>query len=158
MKITTLFLDVGGVLMTNGWDHQFRQAAAQKFGLEWDKFEKLHEQYNAQLETDAISLDEYLKKVVFWKKRDFTVQQFKEFIFAHSKPFPEMLELFTQLKKQYSLKIALVSNEGKELTLYRIQQAHLKELAEYFFFSCFVHLQNLIQLCIDELRYCSCDS
>ncbi len=33
--ITTLFLDVGGVLLTDGWSHCVRKRAAMKFTMEW---------------------------------------------------------------------------------------------------------------------------
>jgi hypothetical protein len=31
--ITTLFIDIGGVLLTNGWDHLSRKLAAKKLGM-----------------------------------------------------------------------------------------------------------------------------
>jgi putative hydrolase of the HAD superfamily len=34
--ITTLFLDIGGILLTNGWDHNIRTHAADKFGLDYE--------------------------------------------------------------------------------------------------------------------------
>lgn len=42
-KITTLFLDIGGVLLSNGWGHDFRQKAVDKFHLDKAEMEKLNQ-------------------------------------------------------------------------------------------------------------------
>lgn len=141
-KIKSLFLDIGGVLMTNGWDHRSRKAAVEKFGLDFDEFEVKHRQFNPLLEKDEISLEEYIKCVVFWKERSFTPEQFRDFMFEQSKPHPEVINYFKELKKTYSLRVTIISNESRALTLYRLKLADLTSLADDFFVSCFVHLQK----------------
>jgi len=42
VPITALFLDIGGVLLTDGWDHQARRRAAKNFKLEWAEMEERH--------------------------------------------------------------------------------------------------------------------
>jgi hypothetical protein len=37
--ITCLFLDIGGVLLTDGWDHEARKAAADRFNLDLKEME-----------------------------------------------------------------------------------------------------------------------
>lgn len=154
--ITTLFLDIGGVLLTNGWDHLARRKAAEQFGLDEEDYQERHAQIYNLHETGKITLDEYLKNTVFWKKRDFTLQQFKDFMWAQSQPHPEMLDLMKQLKEQYSLKIALVSNEGRDLAEYRIKKFHLDAFADSFFVSCFVGFQkpdsHIYQMALDVLQ------
>ena len=156
-KIKALFLDIGGVLMTNGWDRHMREQAIKEFHLEKEEFETRHREWNPLLEIDSISLDEYLNEVVFWKTRNFTLQQFKDYMFAFSKPFPEMLRLMQTIKEKYQLEIAFVSNEGRELALHRIALANLKSLAEYFFMSCYVHIQKpdplIYKLALDVSQY-----
>lgn len=142
MKITTLFLDIGGVILTNGWDHVSRMKASKQFDLDWSEFEKRHKQYYDMHEKGLITLDEYLEKVVFYIKRDFTLAQFKEFMKAQSLPFTDMLNYFTELKKKKKLKIVLLSNEGRDLTEYRIKKYQLGKLADLFIVSCFVGLQK----------------
>jgi len=140
--ITTLFLDIGGVLLTNGWDHVQRESAVRHFGLEIEEFNVRHRQTYNLHETGKISLDHYLNSVVFWKKRSFSLDEFKNFMFAQSQPHPEMLDFITELKKKYSLKVAVISNEGRALVEYRIQQYELKALADFFIVSCFVGIQK----------------
>lgn len=155
-KITTLFLDIGGVLMTNGWDHPLREKAAKTFDIDFEEFEKLHKKYYDIYESGFETLDAYLDQVIFWKPRNFTLEDFKAFMFDASTVWPEMLDLIKEVKKKYQLKIAFVSNEGRELTLYRFKQAQLTELSDHFFISCFVHLQKpsplIYQLALDVMQ------
>ena len=71
-KITTLFLDIGGVLLSDGWGHDFRHQAAEKFHLDKQEMEERHGIMFATYEEGRISMDEYLDRVVFYKHRDFT--------------------------------------------------------------------------------------
>jgi putative hydrolase of the HAD superfamily len=96
--ITCAFLDIGGVLLTDGWDHLARKRAAKHFKLEWAEMEDRHHLTFEIFEEGKITLEEYLSLVVFHKKRSFTRNQFRRFMFAQSKPFPEMIDLVIQLK------------------------------------------------------------
>lgn len=140
--ITTLFLDIGGVLLTNGWDHTIRQQAAATFGLDYDEMNERHHLTFDTYEEGKLSLQEYLNRVVFYQDRSFSAETFKEFMFAQSQPYPEMIELIQELKARYHLKIAAVSNEGRELTVYRIQKYKLGTFIDFFVSSCFVHFRK----------------
>jgi len=93
-------------------------------------------------EAGKISLEEYLSLVVFHQKRTFTRNQFRRYMFAQSKAFPEMIELVSQLKLNLGLKIAIVSNEARELNAYRIDKFRLNRVADCFISSCFVHIRK----------------
>jgi putative hydrolase of the HAD superfamily len=140
--ISCAFLDIGGVLLTDGWDHLARKRAAANFKLEWAEMEERHHLTFEIYEEGKITLQEYLSLVVFHKKRPFTRNQFRRFMFAQSKPFPEMIALVAQLKLQLGMKIAIVSNEGRELNAYRIQKFKLNRLVDFFISSCFVHIRK----------------
>ncbi|MCB0064235.1 MAG: HAD family phosphatase [Caldilineaceae bacterium] len=140
--ITTLFLDIGGVLLTNGWDHLARQRAATTFALDYDELDERHHLTFDTYEEGKLSLDDYLSRVIFYRSRSFSVEDFKTFMFAQSQPYPAMLTLFRQLKAQYGLTVAAISNEGRELTIHRIQQFKLKTLFDCFISSCFVHYRK----------------
>jgi len=141
-QITTLFLDIGGVLLTNGWDHNIRARAAEKFSLDYAEMNERHHLTFDTYEEGKLSLDEYLKRVVFYQPRDFTPDVFKAFMYAQSKPFLEMIELMRGLKTQHGLQVAAVSNEGRELTTYRVQQFKLGTFIDFFVSSCFVHYRK----------------
>ena len=140
--ITDLFLDIGGVLLTNGWDDDIQKRTADKFGLD---YEEMHERHHLTFDTyeeGKLSLDEYLNRIVFYQERSFTKAAFKAFMYAQSQPFPEMIELMSGLKAQYGLEIAAVSNEGRELTVYRVEQFKLGTFIDFFVSSCFVHYRK----------------
>jgi len=140
--ITTLFLDIGGVLLTNGWDRQARERAAKTFKLDLGEMQERHHLTFDTYEVGKTTLDEYLIRVVFYKRRPFTPGQFKNFMFEQSKPFPQMIELVGELKQRYGLKIAVVSNEGRELTSHRIRKFKLDRFVDFFISSCFVHFRK----------------
>ena len=63
-------------------------------------------------------------------------------MFAQSKPFPEMIALVAQLKLRLGMKIAIVSNEGRELNAYRIRKFKLDRFVDCFISSCYVHIRK----------------
>ena len=140
--ITCAFLDIGGVLLTDGWDHLARRRAAKHFKLEWAEMEERHGLTFEIFEEGKITLDEYLSLVVFHQRRTFTRNQFRRYMFAQSTAFPDMIELVVRLKMRLGLKIAIVSNEARELNAYRIHKFSLDRLVDCFISSCFVHIRK----------------
>jgi len=140
--ITTLFLDIGGVLLTNGWDRAIRVRASEKFGLNYEEMDERHHLTFDTYEEGKLTLDEYLNRVVFYQERSFSHEEFKAFMYAQSQAFPNMIELMRKLKDQYSLQVAAVSNEGRELTVYRVGQFNLGSIIDFFVSSCFVHYRK----------------
>jgi putative hydrolase of the HAD superfamily len=142
IPIKALFVDVGDVLLTNGWDHLARRRAARNFKLDWAEMDKRHRLVFETHEEGKLSFDDYLGWVVFYEKRTFTRNQFRDFMFAQSKPYPRMIELVTELKARYGLKIVVVSNESREVNAHRIRTFRLDRLVDTFISSCFVHLRK----------------
>ncbi len=141
-KYTTLFIDIGGVLLTNGWDRKARKLASEKFKIDHDEMNERHHLTFATYEVGKLTLDEYLRHVVFYEDRKFTIDQFRDFMFDYSKPYKEMINLVCKLKEKYKFKIAVVSNEGRELTEYRIKKFNLDRFIDFFISSCFVHFRK----------------
>ncbi len=141
-SITILFLDIGGVLLTNGWDHHARKRAAINFKLELAEMNDRHHLTVETYEEGKLTLEEYLDRVVFYKERPFTPAQFRKFMFAQSKPYPKMIDLVRRLKARCGLKIVVVSNEARELNVYRIRTFKLDGFVDFFISSCFVHVRK----------------
>ena len=141
-KITTIFLDIGGVLLTNGWDRHMRRSAAEKFNLDFDEMDERHHLTFDTYEEGDLSLDDYLSRVIFYEDCSFAREDFKAFMFEQSKPYSDMIELMRNLKKKYGLKIAAISNEGRELTIYRVKKFNLGSFIDFFVSSCFVHFRK----------------
>lgn len=140
--ISTLFLDIGGVLLTDGWDRESREKASKLFNLDHEEMEERHRLNFETYELGKMTLDEYLNRVVFYRRRAFSADDFKTFMFEQSQPFPKMMALFVHLKKKYSLKIAVISNEGRELNGYRIKKFKLNDFIDFFISSSFVNLRK----------------
>jgi putative hydrolase of the HAD superfamily len=140
--VTTLFLDIGGVLLTNGRDDGERRRAARHFKLELAEMNNRHYLTYDTYEEGKLTLEEYLDRSIFYKKRPFTKNQFRRFMFAQSKPDSKMIQLIVQLRKRYGLKIAVVSNEARELNSHRIRSFKLGKFIDFFISSCFVHIRK----------------
>jgi len=152
-EIKAIFTDVGGVLLTNGWDSGSRKRAAQQFRLDLPDVDARHHLTFDTYEIGKLSLDAYLDRIVFYQPRDFSRDDFKAFMLEQSQPYPEMIELIRQTKKRNGLKLAVVSNEGRELTEYRIRKFGLADFVDFFVSSCFVHFRkpdtDIFQMAID---------
>jgi putative hydrolase of the HAD superfamily len=151
--VKAIFIDIGGVLLSNGWGHASRELAAEVFHLDSIEMEKRHHFNKSALETGMMTLHEYLNQVVFYQPREFSLEEFRDFIFVQSTAHLDMIELIQRLKKQYQLKIVVVSNEGRELNAYRIKTFNLIEVADFFICSSYVHLRkpdpNIFRLALD---------
>ena len=141
-KITTLFLDIGGVLLTNGWGREQRQVAIEKFNLNKDEINDRNSLIWDTYEAGKLNLDDYLDFVVFYQKRDFSKKEFTDFIMAQSQPLDGAIDYFKQLKKERGYKIIALSNEVRELNEYRIEKYKLNELFDFYISSCYVHLRK----------------
>lgn len=141
-QFTTLFLDIGNVLLTNGWDHHSRERAARLFQLDEAEMNRRHALTFDTYEIGKITLDEYINRVVFYQPRNFSLEVFKTYMLEQSQPLQPMLDLMKELKKRHKLKMIAVSNEGRELMEHRIQKFRLNEILDSFICSCFVHLRK----------------
>jgi putative hydrolase of the HAD superfamily len=141
-KITTLFLDIGGVLLTGGWDRQARHLAITRFELDEEEMNERHHLTFDTYESGKLTLDEYLERIVFYEKRNFSKDEFKAFMFEQSRPIEGSIEYFKELKVQWKLKIIAVNNEARELNEFRIHEFGLGQLFDAFISSCYIHLRK----------------
>lgn len=152
-KVTTLFLDIGGVLLSDGWGHDFRHLAADKFHLDKQEMEERHSIMFVTYEEGKITLQEYLNRVVFYKKRDFSFNEFRDFMLSLTTPYPDMIAFIKKIKSQYGLKIVAVSNEARDLNRYRIHTFKLNSFIDFFISSCYVHIRkpdiNIFRMALD---------
>ena len=140
--ITTIFFDIGGVLLTDGWGHDSRRAAAEKFGLDWEEYSDRHEKVGHAIETNRMSLEQYLDRTIFYRPREFCREEFRAFIFAQSQPKPESIEIVTQLAGSKKYFLATINNEILELNVYRLEHFGLRRYFPIFFSSCFLGLRK----------------
>ena len=137
-EVTTLFWDVGGVILSNGWDREERAAAVARFSLDAEDFEERHERINTPFEMGRITLDAYLQETVFYSPRSFTPQEFKAFLFAQSKENPGTRSVLDGVTAAGGYLQATLNNESAELNAYRIRQFHLARNFSAFLTSCYL--------------------
>lgn len=141
-EIHAIFWDVGGVLLSNAWDHTERIAALEHFHLDKDEFQSRHEMVVSSFERGEISLDEYLDRTVFYRDRPFTRVEFRDYMFSLSQPKPEVLAFARGLADTGKYFMGTLNNESRELNVHRIEKYGLRNIFQLFVSSCFVGLRK----------------
>ncbi len=137
-NITTLFFDVGGVLLTNGWDHVSREKAAQHFEYDYEASDERHQKVANAFECGRVNLHDYLNEVVFFQRRSFSEADFIHFMEQQSQPHASSLKVIRQLAEENKYLLATINNESLHLNLYRIRTFELSRYFRAFFSSCFL--------------------
>jgi putative hydrolase of the HAD superfamily len=141
-QIKALFWDVGGVLLSNAWDHTQRQQAIDKFGLEQAEFSERHELVASSFERGKITLDEYLDRTVFYRVRSFPRDEFKDYMYSLSIPDEAALAFAKELADSGKYLMGTINNESWELNAYRIEKFGLRSIFRVFVSSCYVGLRK----------------
>lgn len=137
-QIKAVFWDVGGVILTNGWDEAARDRAIVRFGLEQDEVERRHTACFGDFETGLLTLNQYLDRVVFFRERAFAREEFLHFLFAQSTENRESRQVLDELTAARCCLNAALNNEGLELNVYRIRQFGLTRNFDVFLSSCYL--------------------
>lgn len=141
-EITHIFFDVGGVVLTNGWDHMNREEAAQAFGYDFEESDKIHAEVAGDFDAGKLKLDEYLKKVVFYEKREFSKKQFIEFMQSRSQPYQTTFDVLDKLCRKNIYHLSTINDESLELNKYRIKKFKLDKYFRNFFSSCYLGVKK----------------
>jgi putative hydrolase of the HAD superfamily len=151
MSVSVLFFDIGGVVLSNGWDRVSRRHCIETFGLDWEEFQDRHEFVSESFETGSMTLDDYLDRTVFYRTRSFSRQEFVEGMYAESHAIPGTLEFISTLKSRYLL--STLNNESRELNQYRIARFGLDRVFDLFLTSSYVGVKKpyreIFQLALD---------
>ena len=141
-EITTLFLDIGGVLLTNGWDTALRKKTAEHFGVDYCELDHRHRVTYDTYEEGKMTLETYLRQIIFYEPRPFSPTDVQSYILEQAAPHEDMIGLVKKLRAVYGLRVAVVSNEGREIAEDRIRRFRLKEFVDFFVVSAFVHFRK----------------
>ena len=142
LPITHIFTDLGGVLLTNGWDRVLRKKTAEHFGIDQAEMDERHNLTYDTYESGKMGLSLYLDRIIFYQPRDFSRQDVIDFILGEARAFPDMIDLLRGLKARHGIKVAVVSNEGREVTADRIERFKLAEFVDFFIVSSYVHFRK----------------
>jgi putative hydrolase of the HAD superfamily len=155
--ISTILWDVGGVLLTNGWDHQQREAVLERFSLDRTEFATRHAEVDAAWERDEISADEYLRRTVFYTPRSFTEAEFLAAVREQSRLLDDSaIGILRRLAASEEYVLATVNNESRMLNEFRLAQFGLLDYFDAFFSSCYLGLRKpdrkIYQVALDVLQ------
>lgn len=152
-SIKALFLDIGGVFLTNGWDTAARKEAAAEFALDFNELNDRHRIIFDAYESGKSSLEEYLHLLIFYKQRTFSFDDVRNFMMRKSEAYPDMIQFISDIKHRYQLRTIAVNNEGRELNEYRVETFNLRSFIDVFASSCYVHVRkpdkDMYQLALD---------
>jgi HAD superfamily hydrolase (TIGR01509 family) len=139
--IRTLFWDIGGVLLTNGWDSGQRTRVLSRVGVDLDKYESLHSEANYTWERGLTTAKTFFNTTVFEQnpELELSFDVLWPQVCAESKVLnPECLDMLSELQQAGRLSIATLNNESRELNDYRLDAFHLRPLFDYFICSGYV--------------------
>ena len=143
LPFDVILFDVGGVLLTNGWDHGERAAAVGHFGLDARQLEIRHEKVFAAWERDEIDHNQYLDAVVFYEPRSFSRDEFFDFILAQSKLLEDgALEILAEIAASTKYLVGALNNEARETNDFRFAKFGLRRYFKVAFSSCYVGLRK----------------
>ena len=138
--IHALFWDIGGVLLSNGWDRDQRRVVVTQFGLDQGDFQERHKLIVPELEMGRLTLDDYLDQTVFMHPQPFDKPAFVAAMEAQSVPNEEALALLRSLTGGH--RMYALNNESRELNAYRRRAFGLDDALLAFFTSCYLGLSK----------------
>jgi putative hydrolase of the HAD superfamily len=155
--VSTILWDIGGVLLSNGWDHQQRDAVLARFGLDSGEFERRHAAVDQAWERDEIGVDEYLRQTVFYEPRSFTQAEFLDAMKEQSQVLADSgLGILRQLSASEEHVLATVNNEARAMNEFRLKKFNLLDNFDAFFSSCYLGLRKpdpkIYQVALDVLQ------
>jgi len=155
--ISTILWDVGGVLLTNGWDHNERNVVLSRFGVDRDAFEQRHPETNDAWEKGLMTVEQYLQTTVFYEPRSFSPTDFLAAMKEQSQVLKDSaIGILGQLAASDSIMLGMLNNEARELNDYRIDTFKLRDYFKLFLSSCYVGLRKpdaaIFKLALDVLQ------
>ena len=138
-----ILFDVGGVLLTNGWDHVERAIVLQQFHLDRTEFEARHPQPYDAWERDAITAKEYLDATVFYQPRAFSHEEFLDAICAQSKLLADGgMGILQELAASDKCTLGVLNNEARATNEYRFKTFGIRQHVKLAFSSCYLGLRK----------------
>ncbi len=136
--IERIFFDIGGVLGTNGWDHEQRTRLVSRFGLDAEDFEYRHQETVGAWEEGRMTTDEYLDITVFHCSCAFTRDDVRAFMREQSRPNLAAIAVARAVAEHATRPVMAMNNESEELNLYRIELFGLRDIFAAFLSSCWL--------------------
>ena len=138
--VETVFFDLGGVLLSNGWDPVQRATVLPKFDVSLEEYEARHEAANYFWERGLKDAHWFFEQTVFYEPRSFTFDELWAEVEGQSSVlYPETYEIIAKIRRTGRYKVATLNNESRELNDYRVRAFDLRSSFDFFVCSGYVH-------------------
>ena len=143
LAFNAILFDVGGVLLTNGWDHRERASVMAQFGVDLAAFEARHPEPNDKWERDEITLEQYLDATVFYEPRSFSRDDFFAAMCAQSVPLDNgALGILAELAASHKYRMGVLNNEARATNDYRFERYRIRDHIDVALSSCYLGLRK----------------
>lgn len=143
ISFEAILFDVGGVMLTNGWDHNERKLLLDRFGLDREAFESRHEKPNDAWERDLLTISGYLKETIFYEPRSFTEDDFIEAMKSVSLPIPATaIPVVRDLAESGRYLVGTLNNESRYLHEYRMRKFGIDRYLDVQFCSAYLGMRK----------------
>lgn len=140
--IRTIFWDIGGVLLTNGWDAHQRAGVLNSLGVDLLAYEAMHDRANFYWERGLITARDFFEQTVLETNPQLglTFEALWEWVCGESRVLhPGSFEILAALQRSGQYRLATLNNESRELNEYRLDAFELRAYFDYFVCSGYVH-------------------
>jgi putative hydrolase of the HAD superfamily len=138
-----ILFDVGGVLLTNGWDHKERRAAVDHFHLDLQELETRHAKAADAWERGETSVNEYLDQAVFYEPRSFSREEFFDFMLDQSQLLDDgAMGILKAISSSNGCMVGALNNEARETNDFRFGKFELRRYFKVALSSCYVGLRK----------------
>jgi putative hydrolase of the HAD superfamily len=138
-----ILFDVGGVMLTNGWDHIERAAVMQHFSLDPAAFEARHPEPYDAWERDTLTPEQYLQATVFYEPRSFTPADFIEVMKLQSKLLPDnAIGVLKEVAASCKWLVGVLNNESRLLHEYRMAKYEIRPYLDIQLSSCYLGMRK----------------
>ncbi|MDR3735534.1 MAG: HAD family phosphatase [Acidobacteriaceae bacterium] len=139
-EIKTIYFDIGGVLLSNGFDEHQRAHVLPQFGVDLADYETRHPAANHKWERGLCTAHEYFNETLFYKPRDFGFDEIWAAVKAQSAVLhPGCFDIVAELQAVGRYRLCTLNNESRELNDYRLQAFGLTQYFDTFICSGYVN-------------------
>jgi putative hydrolase of the HAD superfamily len=138
-----ILFDIGGVLLTNGWDHGDREQIFNRFGIDVTDYQERQSKLYEPWDTGRITADQFLSETIFHCPRPFTREEFWQAVLACSQWLEDgALGILEEIVASNRYLVGALNNEPRETNQYRFEHFGLSRWLRVRLSSCYLGLRK----------------
>ncbi|MDR3793820.1 MAG: HAD-IA family hydrolase [Terracidiphilus sp.] len=142
-QFEVILFDVGGVLLTNGWDRYERGEVFARFGIDKAEYDARQREHYVAWDTGQITAREFQDATIFYKPRTFSREEFWAAVLEQSELLPDgALGILEEIAASNKYLLGALNNEPRETNEYRFEKFGLNGLLRVRLSSCYLGLHK----------------